>query len=124
MPRKVSILLILLALLTLARFVQAAGSGATADWIAVVINIAFMFGIIRGSEGARALLRGFAAIGLIFSAIGILMIAASGLAMTGLGVTGLLAGVYSVVVCAFMYWCLGQEDVIAWITSRRVGAEG
>jgi hypothetical protein len=123
MPRKVAVLLLLLAISTLTRVVEAANSGETTAWVGVAVNVAFIFGIMRGSEGARTVLRFFAALGLIVSVIGVLMVSASGLASTQLGMIALLASGFSGVVTGFMYWCLGQEDVIAWITARRLGAE-
>ena len=123
MPRKVAILLILLAISTLLRVIEAANTAETSSWIAVGVNVLFIVGIMRGSEGARAILRGLAAIGFIFAAIGIMMVAASGLAATNLGMIALVAAFFSAVVSGFMFWCLGQEDVIAWITARRIGAD-
>jgi len=121
MPRKVAILLILLAISTLMRVIEAANTADAASWIAVGVNVLFIFGIMRGSEGARAILRGLAALGFILTTIGLVMVAASGLASTPLGMVAAASGLLGAVVSGFMYWCLGQEDVISWITARRLG---
>jgi len=123
MPRKVAILLILLAISTLMRVVEAANTAETSSWIGVGVNVLFIVGIMRGSEGARAILRGLAALGFILSALGLIMVAASGLASTNLGMIAMVSGLFGAVVSGFMYWCLGQEDVISWITARRIGAD-
>lgn len=120
MPRKVAVLLLLLAVTTLMRVVEAANTGEAMAWFGVAMNVAFIVGIMRGSEGARAVLRGFAALGLVIVAISLLIVAASGLLATPFGLIGLLTGVLSGLVSGFMFWCLGQEDVVAWITARRL----
>ena len=123
MPRKVALLLLFLAFSTLLRVVEAADTGDTSSWIAVAINVLFIVGLMRGSEGARAILRGFAGLGFVLTVIGTALLLMSGILATTAGMFALLVIGYSVVVCGFMYWCLGQEDVIAWITARRIGAD-
>lgn len=120
MPRKVQVLLLLLALLTLSQVVVAATGGETSQWVSVALYVAFLYGLIAGSEGARAILRFFAGVGVFFAGLSLFLIVASGLMATGLGTLGLAVSAYALAVNGFMFWCLGQEDVKAWIVARKL----
>ena len=124
MPRKVQILLILLALLTLSQVIVASQSGDTSQWVSVALYVAFIYGLMAGSEGARTILRFFAGVGVFFAGLSVFMVVGSGLMATSLGALGLAVGAYALAVNGFMFWCLGQEDVKAWIVARKLrGAE-
>ena len=113
MPRKVIVLFAFIGIGMVLNLI-------TESWAGLVIQALFVAGLLAGSEGARAVLRGLAALAFVVSAIAVMGIAASGLAATSLGMIGLLSGAFGAVSAGFMFWCLGQDDVRAWITDRKL----
>ncbi|MEZ4454554.1 MAG: hypothetical protein R3B09_34195 [Nannocystaceae bacterium] len=120
MPRKVQVLLVLLAVITLLRIITAVETGETKDWIGAALYVAFIYGLMAGSEGTRSILRFFAGAGVVISLIALVMFAASGMMVGGFGLFVVAATVLGLGVAGFMYWCLGQEDVIQWIVARKL----
>ncbi len=99
------------------------GEGGIKPWVRPVLTIALMVGLIRGREGARALLRGLAFLGLIISAIAVAMAAdvLSNLGMLGsLGVVTMGALGFGIVSCVMMIWGLGRDDVKDWMSQKRI----
>ncbi|MCX4242682.1 PH domain-containing protein [Paraliomyxa miuraensis] len=95
-------------------------SSATKVWIRLVIGALVVVFLLRGSEGMRSIVRGFAALGILFGGITVLQAVSLGLGDT-VGLIVLATGLFGVAMSAFTFWALGQEDVQAWMASRSLG---
>jgi hypothetical protein len=69
--------------------------------------------LIRGSDLARSILRGLAAVGAIFGFMMLMQLSSLGLGSMFMGIIGAALAIY-----AFTFWALGQEDVKSWMRWR------
>jgi len=94
--------------------------------IVSAVHVALLIGVVRGNEGTRGLMivLGWLGLGaslllgarLLSLDVGRLFDVAPLLASISVG--GLLFGV---AFCAYMIWCLGQDDVKRWMYRRSMG---
>jgi hypothetical protein len=86
---------------------------STKSTVRIAVCVLAMVFLIRGSDRARALLRGLAAVGAIFGLI--LLVQLSGL---GVGSWPTMTAGLALAIYAFMFWALGQDDVRRWMWTR------
>ncbi|NUP06887.1 MAG: hypothetical protein HOW73_12615 [Polyangiaceae bacterium] len=111
MPGKLKVLL---GIIGVAVVLSALGS----DWARAIIYGLVMFGVWRGNETVRKLLIVVGWLGLIFNGIAAAMALVASVALSGLALIALVNFVWGCAYCAYMIWCLGQQDVQHWMFNR------
>jgi hypothetical protein len=90
---------------------------ATRTWVRLVIGVLVIAFLLRGSDSVRAIVRGFAALGIVFGAVIVLQALSLGVGTT-LGLIALLTGAFAFGSNVFTFWALGQDDVQLWMATR------
>ena len=108
MPTKLKVLVGLMSL-------SAALNLLSGGFVAAGIGVLLIVGVLNGSEGTRAILRGLAFLGLAVSCF--LLLASFGMRGRAQDLVSMLA-LLSVAHTGFMAWCLGQPDVQGWMYQR------
>lgn len=121
MPAKLKVVLGSYALsLALDGYMLTLGGDQTRTWIRIVIGVLVIAFLLRGSDSVRSIVRGFAALGVVFAVVVVLQAVSLG-ASTTAGSVLLVVGVVSLCMSAFTFWALGQEDVQVWMATRTYG---
>lgn len=92
-------------------------TSATRVWVRIVIGALVIAFLLRGSDSVRSIVRGFAALGVVFGVVIVLQALSLGLGSTA-GLLTLGAGSFAVGMNAFTFWALGQDDVQVWMATR------
>ncbi len=112
MPTKLKVVIgIYAASLCLDGYMLTLDSSATRTWIRMAVGVLVIALLLRGSEGMRSVVRGFAVIGVI---LGLVVVVQGAMVATPV----LAVGVGTVVANAFTFWALGQQDVQVWMATR------
>jgi hypothetical protein len=121
MPAKLKVVLGYYALsLALDGYLLTLDSSATRTWIRIVIGVLVIAFLLRGSDSVRSIVRGFAALGVVFAVVVILQGVAIGMATTA-GTFVMITGIVALCMSAFTFWALGQDDVQLWMATRTYG---
>ncbi len=117
MPTKLKVLLGLIGTSILMNVVGGI-AGSSVSWVSALLNVILFIGVLKGSEGARTILMGMAALGLLFGGIGLLV---SILALAASPILGLVLVIVTGFACAqngYSLWCLQQYDVQKWMYDK------
>ncbi len=92
------------------------GAATTAQWVRAAIAVGIIVGLVRGSDGVRAIVRALSILGVIAGVIAVLRIVPFiGDAPMGLLAFGLGAGVLAIAGSLFTFFVLGLESVQTWM---------
>jgi hypothetical protein len=118
MPSKLKAVLVLYVLsMALDAWVLAQDPESTRTWIRLAIGGLVIAFLLRGSDSVRAIVRGFAALGIVFGTVILLQAFTLGVGTT-LGTVTLLLGLFACGSNVFTFWALGQDDVQVWMATR------
>ncbi len=120
MPGKVIAVIVLLVLAIVIDGIAQAVSGKveTGFVVGVVIRGLLIFGLLKGSEGVRMLLKAFAWAGIFVSGLALILLLTAAYGVFPLAIVGALIGVAS---NGFVIFALADPGVQAWMFSRSVG---
>ncbi len=118
MPNKLRIALLLMAVGVLLKAVEVFTTDAgTQGYVVLAVQIAIVAGLYRGHESIRSAVRVLSILGAVVGVFAVIssfaVLSAGALAYMAMGF-----GALSVVISLFVFWALGQQDVIAWMGSR------
>ena len=118
MPTKMRIALILMAFGVLMKAAEVfALDEGTQGYVVLAIQTAIVAGLYRGNESIRSLVRVLSLLGALVGAFAMV----TALGALGAGALALMAlgtGAMTVVISLFVFWALGQDDVISWMGRR------
>ncbi|MEM6954123.1 MAG: hypothetical protein AAF411_12050 [Myxococcota bacterium] len=118
MPKKLSVAILLLA-------VSALLSLLTQDWLSALLSGTLIAGALKGHEGARTMLRFFAAAGAANAAFSLVFGPAAAADFVGGGAlsAALIVGAaaYGLLQHGYVFWALGQQDVQQWMFDKSTG---
>ncbi len=122
-PIKLLVVFILLALNTVFHVKSLADGdpfAGTSTYVALALNLSLVVGLIRGSEIARTFAR---VVGALFLLGGVLLLFRVGpaLGMLGGSIYFYLVIAAPIVYGGYLLWCMGQDDVKAWLYRRAFG---
>ena len=118
MPTKLKIVLGYYVLSTaLDGFMLTLDSSETRTWVRLAIGVLVIAFLLRGSDSVRSIVRGFAALGVVFAGVLVLQGVAIGPGTTA-GAIVLVTGIFAACMNAFTFWALGQDDVQLWMATR------
>ncbi len=116
MPTKLKVVLGYYGLsILLDAYMLTLGGDQTRTWIRMAIGALVIAFLLRGSDSVRAIVRGFAALGVIFGIVVVLQGVSIG---SSAGTLVLVLGTFATCMSAFTFWALGQEDVQVWMATR------
>ena len=121
MPTKLKVVLGFYALSMLLDVIMLTQNGGeTRTWIRIGIGALVIGLLMRGSEGMRTLVRGFAVLGALAGVVVLLQTVSIGVSGL-LGMLVLAIGLFTTIASVFTFWALGQEDVQVWMATRTFG---
>ena len=116
MPNKLRLALILMAVGVLFKAVEVfSADGGTQGYVVLAIQVAIVVGLYRGHESIRAAVRVLSLLGAL---VGVFAVISAVLAVGALAYMAIVVGALTVAISLYVFWALGQEDVIAWMGSR------
>ncbi|MCA9717949.1 MAG: hypothetical protein H6713_13185 [Myxococcales bacterium] len=118
MPNKLRLALILMAVGVLFKAVEVfSADGGTQGYVVLAIQVAIVVGLYRGHESIRAAVRVLSLLGALVGVFAVIS-ALGVLAVGALAYMAIVVGALTVAISLYVFWALGQEDVIAWMGSR------
>lgn len=126
MPIKLIVVIVLLGLSLVIDLygLQDPQTGGAGNYVRISLNIALLYGLLRGQEWARVLAKVVAVLGLItggMALIGVLTLGALLAAMDPRLLVVLYVSLgYVLAYSVFLLWCMSQSDVQAWLTIRQL----
>lgn len=125
MPRKLVAVIILLSLNVINNlYTVSQGAGSGGVYVGVAFNVLLIAGLIMGREWARVLAKVVAVLSLVLGGLALLaLMAVSGaIAMVPELMIAAYIGVgLSLFIGGFVLWCMNQQDVLEWLSSRSLG---
>lgn len=108
--------------LALLAWMIARGPTTNPMWISLVLTCAAIFGLLRGSETARALVRGASVLGILGSVVTLIRLVPVLRMMPELGYLGLAMAGFGLAIAVLTFVTLGRDDVATWLARRSFGS--